>query len=123
MVKERCKRGHLIAEVGRHDNGNCKACRKLYNESRRVGRQLMRERRAVTLEHNYHLDEEYLRYLWEECPELPAARIADLAGTTRNTVVGRAWRKRWRPRRPEVTTSTMIERLDVLHAAMDAVVS
>ena len=85
------------------------------------------------------IDEDLMRHLWEQTP-MTAREIAALYGTTRNAVIGRAYRRGWRSynsnitgpggtvlpaseareRRPVATTSGRMRALD---ARMDAVLA
>ena len=66
-----------------------------------------------------------MQALWEHAPELSAARIAErFDNMTKNAVIGHANRRYWKPRRvagPEPTT--LNQRLDAIHAALDAVLA
>ncbi len=67
-------------------------------------------------------EEQSIRLLWEET-DLPAWKIAQRHGTTKNAVIALANRRGWAPRGncrlPE--SGTLIHRLDGLNARMDQV--
>ena len=66
-----------------------------------------------------------IRALWEGGPEPSAAQIAErFAGMTKNTVIGQAHRRGWRPRRePPPEPSTIYDRLAAHHAKLDRVLA
>jgi hypothetical protein len=67
---------------------------------------------------------EPMQQLWEQAPHLSAARIAEGFNVTKNTVIGQARRRNWKPRRvtgPEPTTT--LQRLDAIKAKMDALLA
>lgn len=66
-----------------------------------------------------------MRALWEGSPELSAAKIGARLGVTKNVVIGRADRGRWNPRmNPNLIALTTIhQRLDAIHAALDRVLA
>ena len=56
-----------------------------------------------------------MQELWEHAPELSAVKIAARFNVTKNTVIGQAHRREWKPRRERTTEPTaMQDRLDAL---------
>lgn len=65
-----------------------------------------------------------MKYLWEWRPDLPAAAIAERFSVTKNTVIGQADRRGWKPRKEQTKeSSTTFTRLDALNAKLDAVLA
>lgn len=87
-----------------------------------------------------------MRVLWETAPEMSAAAIGEQIGCTKGMVIGRAYRGKWKPRgvrwrkkkpsrlivespaKPALAligggNGSLLDRLDALHAAMDAVLA
>lgn len=65
-----------------------------------------------------------MRRLWEGAPELSARLIAEEFVVTKNTVIGHAHRKGWKPRKDcPKEPSTLYQRLDAHKARLDQVLA
>ena len=65
------------------------------------------------------------RDLWENRPDLSAAKIAPILETTKNAIIGVAWRRHWKPRGESPTPLPLktLDRLNLLNQRMDDVMS
>lgn len=66
-----------------------------------------------------------MQELWENAPELSAAKIAArFDKMTKNIIIGQANRRNWKPRRSPVTEPTTLhQRMDALKAEMERVLA
>lgn len=68
-----------------------------------------------------------MRALWEGSPELSAAVIGERFGVSKGAVIGRADRGGWTPRQSPIVfripPTTIYQRIDALHAALDRVLA